>query len=101
LIILDVMMPRKTGFVLFKELKRRDEYKDIPILMLTGVAASLTELDAQEEDTFERPYDSLRESLRKAIREMRESGEVKPEMFVDKPVDPEAFIKKVRELIGD
>ena len=101
LIVLDVMMPKKTGFVLFKELKRKDEYKDIPILMLSAVAASLTELDAQEEDTFERPYDSLRESLRKTIQEMRESGEVRPEMFVDKPVDPDAFIEKVKELIGD
>lgn len=100
LIVLDVMMPKKTGFVLFKELKRKDEYKDIPILMLTAVAASLTELDAQEEDTFERPYDSLRESLRKTIEEMRESGDVRPEMFVDKPVDPDGFLKKVRELIG-
>jgi len=100
LIVLDVMMPKKTGFVLFKELKKKDEYKDIPILMLTAVAASLTELDAQEEDTFERPYDSLRESLRKTIAEMRESGDVRPEMFVDKPVDPDGFLKKVRELIG-
>jgi two-component system alkaline phosphatase synthesis response regulator PhoP len=101
LIVLDVMMPKKTGFVLFKELKRKDEYKDIPILMLTGVAASLTELDAHKEEASERPFDSLRESLRKAIQEMRESGEVRPEMFVDKPVDPDAFIKKVKELLGD
>jgi DNA-binding response OmpR family regulator len=101
LIVLDVMMPKKTGFVLFKELKRKEEYKDIPILMLTGVAESLMELDAHREDTFERPYDSLRESLRKAIQEMRESGQMRPEMFVEKPVDPDAFIEKVRQLIGD
>jgi two-component system alkaline phosphatase synthesis response regulator PhoP len=101
LIVLDVMMPKKTGFVLFKELKRKEEYKDIPILMLTGVAESLMGLDAQKEGTFERPYDSLRESLRKAIQEMRESGEARPEMFVEKPVDPDAFIEKVRKLIGD
>ena len=91
LIVLDVMMPKKTGFVLFKQLKTSDEYKDIPILMLTAVAESLMELDAEKEDTFERPYDSLRETLRKAIQEMRESGDVKPEMFVDKPVDPDAL----------
>jgi CheY-like chemotaxis protein len=101
LIILDVMMPKKTGFVLFKELKRKDEYRDIPILMLTGVAAALTELDAQKEGTFERPYDSLREQLRKVIQEMRESGDVRPEMFVDKPVDPGTLIEKVRALIGE
>jgi hypothetical protein len=50
---------------------------------------------------LERPYDSLRESLRKAIQEMRESGDVRPEMFVDKPIDPDAFLTKVKELIGD
>jgi CheY-like chemotaxis protein len=101
LIILDVMMPKKTGFVLFKELKRADEYRDIPILMLTGVAASLTELDAQSEDTVARPYDSLREQLRTAIQEMRETGDVRPEMFVDKPVDPGALIATVRALVGE
>ena len=101
LIVLDVMMPKKTGFVLFKQLKMRDEYKDIPILMLTAVAASLMELDAEKEGTFERPYDSLREKLRQAIGEMRESGDVRPDMFVDKPVDPDAFIERVKGLIGD
>jgi len=101
LIVLDVMMPKKTGFVLFRQLKKRDEYKDIPILMLTAIAASLMELDAEKEDTHQRPYDSLREALRKAIQEMRQNGEVKPDMFVDKPVDPNTFVEKVRKLIGD
>ena len=101
LIVLDVMMPKKSGFVLFKELRKKEQYKDIPILMLTGVAASLTELDAQKEDTAERPFDSLCELLRKTIQEMRESGDVRPEMFVDKPVDPDAFIEKVKGLLGE
>lgn len=100
LIVLDVMMPKKTGFSLFKQLKRRDEYKEIPILMLTGVASSLADLDMKKNDTHEAPYDSLRESLRKTIRDMREEGEVKPDMFVDKPIDPDAFVKRVRQLIG-
>ena len=101
LIVLDVMMPKKTGFVLFKELKTSDRHKNIPILMLTAVADSLTELDDQKGDTFERPYDNLRETLRKAIGEMRESADIRPEMFVDKPIDPDAFIARVKELIGD
>ena len=101
LIVLDVMMPKKTGFVLFKELKMSDEYKDIPTLMLTAVAASLMELDEKKDDTFERPYDSLRESLRKAIGEMRESADIRPEMFVDKPINPDSFLARVKELIGD
>jgi DNA-binding response OmpR family regulator len=100
LVILDVMMPKKTGFVLFKQMKRDENLKDIPVLMLTGVAATLEDVDSESGDTHQRPFDSLRETLRKTIREMREEGEVKPEMFVDKPVDPDAFIEKVRDLIG-
>jgi two-component system alkaline phosphatase synthesis response regulator PhoP len=100
LVVLDVMMPKKTGFVLFRQLKKDEKLRDIPVLMLTGVAASLADLDSRADDTMESPYDSLRESLRKTIKEMREEGDIKPEMFVDKPVVPEAFIEKVRELIG-
>ena len=100
LIVLDVMMPKKSGFVLFKQLKQDNAYKDIPILMLTGVAGVLEELKDQQYKTLEKPYDSLRESLKKKIDEMREDGLVRPEMFMDKPVDPDAFIIKVRELLG-
>jgi two-component system alkaline phosphatase synthesis response regulator PhoP len=100
LIVLDVMMPRKTGFVLFEQLKKDDRYKEIPILMLTGVSGVLDELDDHMEEIFEKSYDSLRQALRKKIREMREEGLVRPEMFVDKPVDPDSFLAKVRQLIG-
>ena len=100
LIVLDVMMPKKSGFVLFKQLKQDNEYKDIPILMLTGVAGVLEELDDQQYKTLEKPYDSLRESLKKKIGEMREAGLVRPEMFMDKPVDPDSFVTKVRQLLG-
>ena len=32
---------------------------------------------------------------------MRDEGLVKPEQFIDKPIDPELVISKVKELIGD
>ena len=101
LILLDVMMPKKTGFVLFKQLRRKDEFKDIPVIMLTAVAEVLEEDESHAEgETMERPFDSLRDSLRKAIVKMRDEGLVKPEVFMDKPIDPENLIEKVKELIG-
>ena len=100
LIILDVMMPKKSGLVLFKQLKRDEQFKDIPILMLTGVSGIIEEMEDHKDETFEKPYDNLREALKRAIRGMREDGLIKPEMFVDKPVDPEAFVARVRQLIG-
>mgnify|MGYP000595483892 CR=1 FL=1 len=96
LILLDVMMPKRSGFVLFKQLRRKEEYKNIPVIMLTAVADVLEEDENQAgEDTFERPYDSLRESLKKTIVQMREEGLVRPEMFIDKPIDPEKLIESV------
>ncbi|UCC45321.1 MAG: response regulator [Candidatus Zixiibacteriota bacterium] len=100
LVLLDVMMPKKTGFVLFRQLRREEQYKDLPVIMLTGVAEVLEDLDAQSEDTHERPYDSLREALRKTIRKMKDEGLIKPDMFIDKPIDPEVVVAKVRDLIG-
>jgi len=102
LILLDVMMPKRTGFVLFKQLRRHEKFKDIPVMMLTGVADVLEEDESQAEgDTFERPYDSLRESLKKAIKKMRDEGLERPEKFMDKPIDPDELIVAVKELIGE
>jgi DNA-binding response OmpR family regulator len=100
LIVLDVMMPGKSGFVLFKALKKDEQLKDVPVLMLTGVSEVLEDLESRKDETFNKPYEPLREALRRKVQELREEGLVKPEMFVDKPVDPDSFIVKVRELIG-
>ena len=100
LIVLDVMMPKKTGFVLFEQLKKDKRYSEIPILMLTGVSGVLEELEDHMDEALEKPYDKLREALKKKIREMRDEGLVRPEMFVDKPVDADSFAARVQELIG-
>lgn len=101
LVILDVMMPKKTGFVLFKQLRRDERFKDLPVIMLTGVAEVLEGLDADsDEDEELRPFDSLREAMRKSIRQMRDEGLIKPDMFIDKPIDPELVIERVKKLIG-
>jgi len=42
LIILDVMMPRKTGYQLCDELKKSEETKGIIVLLLTAVAEAVT-----------------------------------------------------------
>ncbi|MEJ2079680.1 MAG: response regulator [Acidobacteriota bacterium] len=99
LILLDVMMPKRSGFVLFKQLRRDERYSRIPVIMLTAVADVLED-DESRDDTFERPYDSLRESLKKTINQMKEEGLVRPEMFIEKPIDPEALVTAVRGLIG-
>jgi DNA-binding response OmpR family regulator len=41
LVILDVMMPRKDGYVLCGELKAKDETRDIPVVLLTAVGEAV------------------------------------------------------------
>ncbi len=42
LVILDVMMPRKDGYQLCDELKQADDYKDIPVILLTAVTDAIS-----------------------------------------------------------
>lgn len=41
LVILDVMMPKKNGYVLCDEIKKDDEYKSIVVVLLTAVAEAV------------------------------------------------------------
>ncbi len=80
LIILDVMMrTSQEGFEFSRELKHNKKFKDIPILMLTGVKQK-TGLDfktsAGDEDWL--PVDE----------------------FLDKPVKPDVLLAKVEDLLS-
>lgn len=41
LVILDIMMPRKDGYVLCSELKAGDDTRDIPVILLTAVGEAV------------------------------------------------------------
>ena len=99
LIVLDIMMPKKTGWVVFRQLRKHEVYKSIPVIMLTSVASVLDEQDALADEEPE--YQGLRDLLRKAIQQMREEGLERPEEFIDKPVDPEELVAAVGRLIGE
>jgi CheY-like chemotaxis protein len=99
LVVLDVMMPKRSGFTLFKRLKKDDDTKSIPVIMLTGIGAAVDEFE-ERKDPDAGIFDPLKDTVKKAIQQMRAEGLVRPEMFVDKPIDPEKLVAKVRELIG-
>lgn len=41
LVILDIMMPRKDGYVLCAEMKANEETRDIPVILLTAVGEAV------------------------------------------------------------
>ncbi|MCG8567166.1 MAG: response regulator [Desulfobacterales bacterium] len=82
LVILDVLMPRGSGIRLYHRLRTDDAYKDVPVIMFTGIA--------------------LRSFLKsqKALAEFK-GGEVpRPDIYLEKPVEPEELARAVKQKIG-
>ncbi|GAB6161618.1 hypothetical protein JCM12298_07770 [Desulfothermus naphthae] len=52
IVILDVMMPKKSGLDVCKELKSDPAYKEIPIIMLTAVAEHIGETTYTQYDAM-------------------------------------------------
>jgi two-component system alkaline phosphatase synthesis response regulator PhoP len=58
-VVLDVMMPRKDGHELCRELKQDPELSEIPVLLLTSVGAHVTSADPDVPPTAYSHYDSM------------------------------------------
>jgi two-component system alkaline phosphatase synthesis response regulator PhoP len=80
LVILDVQMPKKSGFTVFQELRAHEATRDIPVIMLTAI--------------------SERVGLPFGGNDMGEFYGTDPEAFIDKPVDPDALRDTVRKLLA-
>ena len=76
LITLDISMEKESGIKMFRKLHDDETTAGIPVVMLTGVSTD-----------FKRFI-----STRKQVDP--------PQAYFEKPVDREALLKKVRELLG-
>ncbi len=77
LIILDIIMPTKSGFTVCDELKRDPQLSKIPVLLLTSLSQRIGEVSI-----------SLSEGLT-----------VEAEDYIDKPVSPEELLKRVERQL--
>ena len=81
LVSLDLLMPNKTGIKMFRELRKDDEIKDIPVVMVTGFG---------KDDV---PSMDFKEWIQKrAIKP--------PEAYIEKPVNPEILLASVKKALG-
>ncbi len=77
LIVLDVMMPDKDGYVVCKELKADPELRKIPVLLLTAVVSKIP-----------------------TSRYTQQMGlETEADDYIDKPVEPEVLVKRIETLL--
>jgi twitching motility two-component system response regulator PilH len=82
LILLDVLMPRQSGIRLYRELKTDKSFKDIPIIILSGIAKK----------TFLRSQKALTEFGGKEVPE--------PKVYLEKPVEPEVLAEEIKKILG-
>ena len=75
LITLDLVMPNKTGVKCLRIIKSDDELKNIPLIIISGLA-----------------------DFRIFLKKCRPVPE--PDGFIDKPVNEEMLLKKVKEILG-
>ncbi len=76
LITLDIIMPNQTGVKMYRTLKDDAELKDIPVIIVSGVT--------RYKELFSRSHKTM----------------PKPAAFIEKPVDRDVLLAKVKELIG-
>jgi CheY-like chemotaxis protein len=76
------MMPEAGGVTMYRELKMNHELKDIPVIMLTGIA----------EKSFSHYLKMLNIKVKSPIPQ--------PNAHLEKPLDHEKLLKLVKKLIG-
>jgi CheY-like chemotaxis protein len=77
LISLDIVMPDQSGLRTYRQYKKDDELKDIPVIIVTALG------------------DSIRSFLK------RLGGFPEPEGFMTKPIDKEKLLKMVADLLSE
>ena len=80
LIMLDVMMPKRSGVSIFRELRATPELKGVPVAIISG---------------FSPEGSDMASGFKHLISDQRIEA---PNGFLDKPVDRQALISLVRRL---
>ena len=78
LVLLDVMMPRKNGYDVCREIKSDPEYNAIPVILLTAVGSAVPTTSYTHRDGMTTEADE----------------------YVPKPVDPDRLLELVKEFLG-
>ncbi len=82
LIILDIMMPKQSGIKMYRELKRAESWKDIPVIVCSGLPKR----------TYLRAQAALTETSGESVPD--------PDAYLEKPVTPERLGATIKQIMG-
>jgi CheY-like chemotaxis protein len=99
LVLLDIMMPRKSGINVFSEMKRDEALGGIPVIFVSG-ASEVTGVNLRTGD--KRPSmgyeDDLGQGMGASLHEKLKG--LDHDGFIEKPIDPPVLLGKLEELLG-
>lgn len=84
LVSLDMSMPEKSGIKFYREMRDHPDLAGVPIVIVTGVSSPWVGADGT--GSFEKFISSRRQVP-------------PPDGFFEKPIDPDAYVKRVSELL--
>jgi len=79
-VILDVQMPKRSGFEVFSEMRADQTLSSIPVIMLTAVTS--------------------RTGLKFSSKDMSQYMGSEPDAYVDKPIEPVILKQTVKHLLN-
>lgn len=93
LVLLDLMMPKKSGITMFQEMRKDPSMSNIPVVVITGVS-EVTGVDFRN-FMYKQP-------LRDEKKFVETTGLTKytvPDGYIEKPVEPDELIKVIKEAL--
>jgi CheY-like chemotaxis protein len=95
LVLLDLMMPKKSGITMFQELRKDPELGQIPVVVVTGVS-EVTGVDFRN-FMYKQP-------LKDEKKFVETTGLTKytiPDGYVEKPIDPDELMKAIKKALNE
>jgi CheY-like chemotaxis protein len=83
LVILDILLPRRSGVRLYRQLKTEADFKEIPVVILSGMP----------EKAFAKAQEVLNEFDGRMVP--------KPAAYLEKPVEPDELAGVVASILAD
>jgi CheY-like chemotaxis protein len=99
LVLLDIMMPGKSGIHVFREMKTDSDLENIPMIMVTGMSqVTGIDLHTGKEEPKEDEGDVVAHQFGSVLRE--ETRGLTPDGLIEKPINPAMLIDQIQGLLS-
>ena len=80
LVCIDILMPKETGYSLYRKIREDESLKDIPVLIITGM--------------------NIERDNARFVVGAQPDVDLKPDGYIEKPIDIPQFVKTIKKLVG-